>query len=219
MSDRHDEELARMARRDYNSPPPAPREEMWAAIESRLETAGDELSRRRERRADRAGWSAGRWIGLAVAASAVLALGVSLGRVTAPSGAPDVVTLDGTPAATPLIRTVAADHLASTESLLAFVQTDARTGRFDRAVGEWGDRLLVETRMLLDSEVGDDPALRELLLDLELILAQVAVLSAADDGERGREELRLIARGVEAQDMMTRLRTALPPAEPGLSGT
>jgi len=51
-----------------------------------------------------------------------------------------------------------------------------------------------------------------------MILAQVVVLSedGVEDGERGREELVLIARGVEEQDVLSRIQAALPAVDPAL---
>jgi hypothetical protein len=229
--DARDEALARLAREAHNPPPPTPREEMWAALQARIraEAEGDgpardgirSLQEARRRR----GWSSMRWAGLAVAASATLLLGVGIGRMTAPTPAGDDVPVlastseseRGVPSAA--ARTVAAQHLAATETLLSFVQADASAGRFDEQVGSWGRGLLVETRLLLDSEVGRDPALRELLEDMEVILAQVAILADTKAPARGREELKLIARGVQEQQMMTRIQTALPAMDAGLSGT
>lgn len=239
-----DRTIRERARLEYHAPPATPRDAIWAGLEARLDAEGGrlemggaapvtdlvlarELRARRPRRSRPATSSEGnglRWVGLAVAASATLLLGVGIGRMTAPAGpgatparvvaAPMDGTGDGAG-----VRAVAATHLAASESLLSFVQADARTGRFDRTVGRWGRELLLETRLLLDSEASRDPALRELLEDLELILAQVAVLADTEAPARGREELLLIARGVRDQDMMTRLQTALPGVAAGLSGT
>jgi hypothetical protein len=233
------------AMRDYHAPPPTPREAIWAELEARIASednaragagpAAPPLEVERARRLHlrprpaaggiaSSGWSGTRWVGLAVAASATLLLGVGIGRMTAPARqGSDPAAAAAAPAPgmgeTAGVRVVAATHLAASESLLSFVQADARTGRFDQTVGRWGRALLVETRLLLDSEAGRDPALRDLLEDLELILAQVAVLADTEAPERGREELRLIARGMRDQDMMTRLQTALPGVASGLSGT
>jgi hypothetical protein len=251
--DRIDETIREAAAREYNRPPPTPREDMWASLEARLErreadapgvagpggpggpgrngpaghaTADVVPIERAARRRDEPG-DGTRWMGLAVAAGAALLLGVGIGRMSAPA-APDATPVvasasearPGAPAeAGGAVRTVTARHLAASESLLGFVQADARAGRFDDEVGRWGRGLLLETRLLLDSEAGRDPALRDLLLDLEMILAQVAMLAGTDAPERGREELRLIAQGLEEQQMMARIQTALPAADATLSGT
>lgn len=211
-----DEAIRRTAKRAYHTPPETPREEMWAVIASGLDRVA--LARTAEAESPVPGprRPLRPWAGLALAASALLALGVGLGRVTAP--APPVAMPDdgavgfrdatGSSGSTGL-RRATARHLEATEALLSFVQTDARAGRFDGVVGGWGRGLLQETRLLLDSEAGRDPALRDLLLDLEVILAQVAALDGRAP-ENGRQELELIAHGVDAHRMMARIRSAVP---------
>ena len=111
----------------------------------------------------------------------------------------------------PALRAVTLDHLGRSGSLLALVRADARAGRAETDVGRWGRDLLAETRLLLDSRAADDPALRTLLEDLELILAQVAVLDGGGAApERTRQELEIIARGLDARDVLSRIEAALP---------
>lgn len=229
---------------DYNRPPEAPREEIWAALEAELETgagAGDAIPLHRVR-AGGAGREAGgrgsgrrgRWWGLSVAAAALLALGIGIGRTTAP-GVPGDPT--GGPAAGPggvagtlapeengggtAVRMAALEHLGRSESLLSVVRADARTGRVDPAVGRWAGDLLTETRLLMDAAAADDDVtIQRLLEDLELILAQIALLerSTGDDPVRGRTELDLIARGLEERNVMTRIQ-AVRPVGSGMLGT
>jgi hypothetical protein len=114
----------------------------------------------------------------------------------------------------------AVEHLLKSESLLTMVRTDARSGRYDAAVSGWADELVTETRLLLDSPAADEPALRDLLEDLELILIQLARLAADDpaaNGDHGRAELDLITRGIDEQNMLLRLQ-AVTPAAAGLVG-
>jgi hypothetical protein len=74
----------------------------------------------------------------------------------------------------------------------------------------WARDLLTTTRLLLDSPAGADPARRELLETLELVLVQIARLPRADSpGERA-----LIDRAIRQGDLMTRLRGAVPAGSP-----
>lgn len=110
-------------------------------------------------------------------------------------------------ATTPLAyRLATAEHLASTETLLATISADAKAGRADTSVAAWARDLLGTTRVLLDSPAGRDPKMARLLEDLELVLAQVAQMPAG----RGAEELQTIERAVRRRDVMTRVRAAIP---------
>lgn len=210
------------AARAYNDPPGTPRDEMWSAIEARLPGSDGgviSLADARDRRGRR---GPVRWVGPAVAAAAVLVVGIGIGRLTAPAGDGAVARAEvekevGPPAGLPstpstAVRTATFEHLGRSESLLALLRADARSGRVEGDVGQWGRGLLAETRLLLNSSAADDPAMRELLEDLELILAQVAVLhdGAGPGGERAREELEIIARGLEERDVLSRIQAVLP---------
>ena len=69
------------------------------------------------------------------------------------------------------------------------------------------NELLLTTRLLLDSQSGSDPALRNLLDDLELVLVQVVRLEKERDRSR-RTELELIQQALDQRDVIPRLRTA-----------
>src|SRR4030095_11354752 len=66
--------------------------------------------------------------------------------------------------------------------------------------------LLSTTRLLLDSPAAaSDPRLKNLLEDLELVLAQLARLPA----EHGKTELNLIREALVQRDVVPRLRSAV----------
>lgn len=232
MTDRWSVRRIRELARDVHRPPPTPRDAIWARIEDRLAPRGERAGAGRERgvhrleRGRRAARGAGTplpSVAWATAAAAALVLGLGIGRGTAPAvgpGSPDLVRssiapggppASGAPPPEEALDGVLARHLDRSESLLTLVRADAGSGRVDPAVGRWGRGLLLETRLLLDGSTGSDPALGDLLEDLELILAQVALLAGegASDGSRGRQELRFIADGLEERDVLTRIRTVL----------
>jgi hypothetical protein len=221
MSETPMDELGRLLRDEYNSPPETPREEMWAAIESALEPRSPGVVSLEEERRRR--WVLPRrpfaW---AAAAAVVLAAGVGIGRWTAPAVAPVAEAPAAGPAATDasVLRVAALEHLGRTESLLRMVRSDGASGRVDPAVGGWARGLLTQTRLLLDVPQDQDPALRELLEDLELVLVQIAALSGTDgqDAERSREELKLALDGLERREVLSRIQAVVPPGA-GLSGT
>ena len=151
------------------------------------------------------------------------------GRVLAlapnvPSAAPDrgpPGTADGRRGSTrnPLARRSAADdaalpyrlaamqHLVTTEALLMSLRGDVRTGRKDTTIAVWAGDLLGTTRVLIDSPAGRDPQLKQLLEDLELVLAQISRLP----GARGEAaDLGLIDDAVRHREIMTRLRALSP---------
>jgi len=158
-----------------------------------------------------------RWRGWAVAAAALLVLGIGIGRMSAPTG-----PRAAGPEAPPLrsahtgLGLAAREHLGRTESLLTMVRADARDGRVDPAVGEWAEGLLSQTRLLLDRTDGVDPELRDLLLDLELVLAQVVgVARSGPGGERSRTEMEMTLETLDEGGILPRLRATLPSAMSG----
>lgn len=104
-------------------------------------------------------------------------------------------------------RLAAMQHLVTTEALLVSLRHDLRTGRTDTTIAVWAGDLLGTTRVLIDSPAGHDPQLKQLLEDLELVLAQIARLP----GARGEAaDLGLIDDAVRHREIMTRLRALSP---------
>jgi hypothetical protein len=101
-------------------------------------------------------------------------------------------------------------HLADAEALLTSFSLGTRDQRMDAQFAVWAKGLLSNTRLLLDSPAGEDPRRARLLQDLELVLAQIVQLSpnaAAQDRE-------LIQGSIQSENVMTRLRTAIPAGQP-----
>jgi hypothetical protein len=91
-------------------------------------------------------------------------------------------------------------------ALLTSLPTAARDGQpVARFVTQAGD-LLSTTRLLLDSPAAaSDPRLKNLLEDLELVLAQLSRLPS----EHSKTELNLIAEALEQRDVVPRVRAAV----------
>ncbi len=191
-----------------NAPNATPRLEMWAAIQAARRTAV--TPRRRTP-----------WILMSAIAAALL-VGVAIDRfalqrpdrVTAP-----VATLPATPSdasdRSRLYRMAAAQTLTQAEALLmAFRTSEApeQSPAGTQELASWGRQVLGSTRLLIDSPAGDDPQLRALLNDLELVLVQIIQLSGAKLDPTERE---LIERALEHNDLLPRIRTAVPA---GVSG-
>lgn len=191
-----EEKLAETAR-SYNEPGDTPREEIWAGIQA--------ARRRRKEQKPRAIW----W---AAGIAALIALGVGIGRLTAPDVTPEGPIAQGSDRPPELQRAnvammvAATQHLSQAEVLL----TSFRAGRGDRSV-EAGfsapaRELLSTTRLLLDSPSMTDQRMRALLEELELVLAQITQLRP----DQGPDEADLITNGLNQRGLLPRLRSAIP---------
>ena len=201
MMDEHEdpkfEQWLRDAAKAYHSPRPTPREEMWKRIEA---------ARRHKHVIELRPWM--RW---AVAAAAVLAIGIGIGRWTAhqqpagiPSGTPVAVTTDSS---SDLAYAVAAtQYLSRTEAFLTTFRADARSGSGDGRFATQARDLLTTTQLMLDSPAGNDPHLRTLLEDLELVLIQISQLDARGEAR----EADLIRQGMNQSNVLPKLRSAIP---------
>jgi hypothetical protein len=113
---------------------------------------------------------------------------------------------------TQALRVAALEHLAHSESLLTLVRADARAGRMEPEVGRWAQSLLTQTRLLLDTPGGTDSVMRELLEDLELVLAQIVGVANTETSDRGRlrEEMALALSGIDERGVLSRIQAAVP---------
>jgi len=149
--------------------------------------------------------------------AAMLLVGVAVGRMSmrdprtmehvqetgaASTGAAPAT--DGLDVPTP--EQVATDrYLVRTAALLAELPEELRARRGDAAFVSQADALLLQTRLLLDSPAAADPALRALLDDLEVVLAQVVRL----DARRDQMEVDFLHEALEQRDVLPRLREAV----------
>lgn len=98
-------------------------------------------------------------------------------------------------------------HLSEAEALLTSFRTRSNTDQqMDAQLGSWARALLSNTRLLLDSPVANDPQRRPLLEDLELVLVQIVQLSPGNTPQ----DRELIEKTLRQDNVMTRLRTAIP---------
>ena len=202
MDDQRFEDLIRSAAPSFREPPPAPMDAMWARIER--EHYGSSLRRNP--------WQ--RWAGPVIGMAASLAIGFGLGRSTTP--APQAVAPATTSVATVAsvgesssdiagpYRAVTSRYLGQAVALLVALPSSSEYTP-DRKLIEHAGDLLSTTRLLLDSPAAEDPELKVLLDDLELVLAQVVRLSS----KRPRQELELITDALEERDVLPRLQSAV----------
>lgn len=188
--------------RELDPPPQTPREEIWARIEQARRFRRPAPSPRRAVRI-------APWLRWAAPLAATLVIGIGIGRFWQPGPESPVSPVglreDGpaAPESNLPYRFAAMQHLDAAEALLAALPEDARRGRATQ-VASWAHDLLLTTRLLLDSPAAEDPQMAALFQDLELVLAQIAALSAPlpDD------EIELIEEGIRQNDVLLRVRTA-----------
>jgi hypothetical protein len=178
-------------------PPPTPREEMWQAISARRRRPVVRVLRPR-------------WVPWAAAAAAVLAVGIGIGRISAPRPAAPAATADSTIGAHRVnptaYRLAAEEHLAQSEAFLTLFRASLERPGDHRLASATARELLAGNRLLLDSPAARDGDTRRLLEDLELVLAEIAQLSPGSP----TQDLDLIRDGIERGDVLSRLRHAVP---------
>jgi hypothetical protein len=200
MDDNRLDELLTDAVRTYRAPPDAPLDAIWARVEAEAFEAPP--ARRTP------GWRT-----FAGAVAATLVFGVAIGRVTATrdATAPLASNAGRPPArrasapATDQYQRTTQEFLGRTAVLLAALPSQGRPGINDDKLAAQAQQLLGTTRLLLDSPVGREQRMKDLLEDLELVLAQVARLQP----QRPGEALTLINEALEERDVVPRIRSAV----------
>jgi len=219
MTDDTQDDALRALAAEYHRPPPAPREEIWARIQAERAIgaarpdpgpgdwppAADVLPFRPLAR--RIG-PAGRALAWVTGVAALLALGIGIGRLTVRPMTPSlpdelVAAIEERSPAERMFAVAMTQFLSRSEAVL----TSLRTGETELAFLPAARELLTTTRLLLDAPGLRDPTARDLLEDLELVLAQIAVLPPAGAGD---QERLMITAGMEYRNLMPRLRTAIP---------
>jgi hypothetical protein len=211
VSDRHpnkefDERLKRYAS-DYNEPPEAPRELMWARIQQARAAHDKAIEPVRTPR----WWAWSRRFALPAAAAAMVVIAFAIGRFSAPKTGVETtgtqvesgtVTRTSDQKTRHIYQMAAAPVLGRAEVLLTqFRATDPLNGD-GLNYAERASALLVDTRYLMNTPAADDPALRQLLADLELALAQIVRASAQEGHERQWAD-----ESIDDRLLLQRLRT------------
>jgi hypothetical protein len=100
------------------------------------------------------------------------------------------------------------EHLAGTEAMLTSFRAAAKRGEVDAQITTWARNLLTTTRLLQASAAQEDPTMKRLLDDLELVLVQIAQYTSA--GPHHAEELELIEHSIERRGVIGKLHTHSP---------
>jgi len=111
---------------------------------------------------------------------------------------------------------VVLQHLAGTEAMITTFRASARNGEADAQVGKWARDLLGTTRLLEASQAAQDPVMKRLLEDLELVIVQI--VQYTNRGTNDPEELDLIEQSIKKRGVITKLRGTLP-GQANLPGT
>lgn len=217
--DRLDERWIKAAH-DYHEPPPTPRGRLWARIDA---ARGRRIVVRRS-----PFWQRRTFLWPAAAAVALI-LGFLIGRgslgpesgplqvppqTERPAGsASKVIAGRSTLSAerctdAEIYRYAATPTLSQAEMLL----TQFRAGEPSPGNGDGfphrAFNLLAETRLLLDSPAATDRQFRRLLIDLELVLAQI--VQHGSSGQEAAVDKEWIAEGLRQRSLLPRLRASLP---------
>ena len=190
-------ELLDDARRTWPLPPEPDYEAMWGRIE-REAFAGVRNTARTPS-----------WRIFSIGIAAALMMGIGLGRFSAqddpaPTAAVAVATDTATPASKAYDK-AASELLGRTVVLLTSLPAEARSVGAGERFAHSATELLTNTRLLLDSPAASDVRFKDLLEDLELVLAQIAMLQTG----RTREEIALITDALEERDVVPRIRSAV----------
>jgi hypothetical protein len=207
MDEKRFDEVLRDLPRSFNPPDRPPLNDMWAVIEDAHFNAPASVTPRRGiiRQAP--------WL----AAAAALVIGIGIGRYLpgsakpADNPPPSLMTASANQPATDTSAVVDAyrdqtsHYLGQAAALLISLPAKDASGKADAGFAGKASELLVTTRLLMDSPAAQDPKLRALLEDLELVLVQIARLR----GERSRGDLDLIHQAVDQGDVLSRLNSAV----------
>lgn len=196
---------------EYHRPPDdIPRDAMWEAIRHARAT----------RHAKVAGHIGGRIPPMfyAIAASLLIATGIGVGYwMRGPETAARSTVASAPTATDSAIRSTtyevaSVQHLTAVEALLTSFRAEQRS-ETDQALQRWARDLLAGTRLLMDSPAGEDPARRQLLQDLEYVLAQIVQL----DPNAPAADRAIVDRAINREQVLTRIRSSIPAGFP--SGT
>lgn len=196
MTEERLDELLDDAKRTWPEPPEPDYQAMWARIE-REAFAGA----RHERRTPS-------WRIFSSGLAAALMMGIGLGRFSMKADpAPTVAAVpsDSVTLASSAYDRVASELLGRTVVLLTSLPDEARSVGSGERFSTQATELLTSTRLLLDSPAASDARFKDLLEDLELVLAQIAMLQSG----RTRQEIDLITDALEERDVVPRIRSAV----------
>ena len=197
MTEERLNELLDDARRTWPMPPEPDFQAMWGRIEQEAFSG----VRKQETRMPS-------WRVYSIGLAATLVIGIALGRLSMKEEATvprlAAVSTETTTTTVGAYDRVASELLGRTVVLLTSLPADRSVGSGERFSNQ-ATELLTSTRLLLDSPAASDVRFKSLLEDLELVLAQIAMLQSG----RTRQEIDLITDALEERDVVPRIRSAV----------
>ena len=211
MDDREFDELVETMKSGHNQPPETPRDRMWERIDA-------SRSERRPGKGKIAGILTPRVWRLTAAAAAVLVLGIAIGRMVPRDNVPMGPLVENTAPTAPLLATTdprtgdllyrkaAADLFGRADILLTDFKVTPCADQDLEAVPDWAGGMLLQTRLLMGSPVAQDQNMHDLLLDLELVLAQIVGINK----DNCARDVAWIRDAIEEKSTIDRLRVMRP---------
>ena len=195
MSNDGDYETTRVRLAANDAAVDAHREEMWKVV-SRSWT--EQAVQRRRRRVATA------WGGAGLALAATLAVGILIGRgSTGPAPVDEPVARTPRSGLPMAYRVVVGEHFKEAETVLALFAAESAA---DADLSSAARSLAATTRLLIGSRAGEDPEVRRMLLELEILLVQIERLV----DERDAAERQVVREGLEDTAVLPRLRRMIP---------
>jgi hypothetical protein len=99
-------------------------------------------------------------------------------------------------------------HLAGSEAMITAFRSSAQRGEVDAQIGGWSRELLNTTRTLESTQAVDDPVMKRLLEDLDLVITQIVQYTSHDSANA--EDLDLIEQSINSRGVMAKLRSTVP---------
>lgn len=201
MNEERLNELMADAARTYRVPAEPDFDAMWSEIER---DAFDQVPGR-----SAPSWRSPRWHFALLGMAASLLVGVAVGRYSASGDSPAATVATDTAARSARTGDVydraAKELLGRTAVLLTALPSEGELGAPAGQFATQALELLTTTRLLLDSPAASDARFKDLLDDLELILAQIASLHSG----RGSQEMDLITDALTERDVVPRIQSAV----------
>lgn len=203
MTEDRFEEIINSAADHYNVPPVNPPfDQMWTAIET--EAFGRTIAPKPQR----VSLINNPWLRMA----AVLVLGVAIGRLSlAAKGtsdtpeSPNATVATANEPAEDTYQLTTERYLGQTVTLLVSLPNQLRGDRVDSAFVRKAGESLATLRLLMDSPAANNPRMRALFEDLELVLVQVVQMPESGSAT----DAKMIRQAMQQRDVMPRLFDAV----------